>query len=712
MIVELGFANLRSLFSPPKPAAWCDKEAMGLTVGYLSFGTAALAYLGLALYYLLRGRWGPHGPLLIGAALLTAAWAAVSFVGHGVIPDHQTAALWLRHAAMLSWVWLLWHIIAALEPHRPGRQRRLLVGWILISGITIGVALLLAVHTLVRLGPPQLPIVLGLAIAMLGLSLTETLYRSYQAVERWGIKFFCLATGGLFAYDTFLHGEGLLFGVLDPTFLEVRGLAQALVVPFLIINIHRSEARHLTIGLSQSLVLGSTVILGAGIYLAFMAGAAFYVRSVGGAWGSAVQAVFLFAAVLLLLVFVLSGAFRARLRHFLSHHVFREKYDYRSEWLRFSERLSEADSDEPFERRIIRALADIVGSPAGGLWGVSETHLPIAAGWNLSPASLVDVDAPSLVRYFEEDGRVREIAETAAVAPDAPDACKRLAQALREIPHAWVLVPLCHHQRLVGLLLLTRPRSGQELSREDSELLQIASHQAAGYLSEQRNARELAEAREFERFNQRYAFIAHDMKNLVSQLSLMVRNAEKYGGRPEFQQDMLTTVQAAVERMNHLLARMKNEPSPEKVETVTVKPLIETLIDEQLRSGVSVKVECPEDLDSLKVRADSRRVDAILRHLFQNALEASGEQGTIVVGLRRDRHTAVIEVRDSGSGMDMAFIRDELFRPFHSTKRDGMGIGAFQCRAYARELGGDVEAISSVGAGTTMRVTLPVLHEA
>jgi signal transduction histidine kinase len=71
----------------------------------------------------------------------------------------------------------------------------------------------------------------------------------------------------------------------------------------------------------------------------------------------------------------------------------------------------------------------------------------------------------------------------------------------------------------------------------------------------------------------------------------------------------------------------------------------------------------------------------------------------------------VIEVRDSGGGMDPEFIRSELFRPFRSTKRGGMGIGAYQCRTYARELGGDLEAISSVGAGTTMRVTLPLLRD-
>jgi signal transduction histidine kinase len=176
---------------------------------------------------------------------------------------------------------------------------------------------------------------------------------------------------------------------------------------------------------------------------------------------------------------------------------------------------------------------------------------------------------------------------------------------------------------------------------------------------------------------------------------------------------MLATIQSAVGRMNHLMERLKTDVgADEEVDAVAVKPLIEQLIGEQQSNGIAVGFECPQALATLQLRADTRRVDAILRHLLQNAVDAAGSDGRIVVGLRREKSCAVIEVRDSGNGMDLQFIRNELFKPFRSTKRGGMGIGAFQCRAYARELGGDLEAISSVGAGTTMRVTLPVLREA
>jgi signal transduction histidine kinase len=190
-----------------------------------------------------------------------------------------------------------------------------------------------------------------------------------------------------------------------------------------------------------------------------------------------------------------------------------------------------------------------------------------------------------------------------------------------------------------------------------------------------------------------------------------VRNFEKHGHRPDFQRDMLATVQSAVERMNHLMDRLKESESDE-LQIVTVGPLIEKLIAELSAGNAPIRFDYPDDLAALQVRADSRRVDAIMRHLLQNAAESCGGGGKIVVGLRRERNAAVIEVRDTGHGMDAEFVRNELFKPFRSTKRGGMGIGAYQCRTYARELGGDLEAISSVGAGTTMRVTLPLLRDA
>ena len=706
----------------------------GLTLGYLSYGTAAAAYAGLALFYLWRGRWGSHGPFFLTAVGLTTVWGLVTLYGHGVIPRFTEWTLLLQQSAMLAWAWFLWHIVASLEPYKVRFPRRLQLGWILIIGLSASILGLHAWHLLFGLGwvnlrftgfnAALLPLVAGLVIALFGLSLTETLYRGFRSAERWGVKFLCLATGGLFAYDVFLYGEGLLFRVLDPSFMEMRGLAQALVVPFLVINIRRSQARHFALGLSQRLVFGSTVVFVAGIYLAIMAIAAFYVRTIGGAWGSAVQIVFLFAALLLLATFLMSGSFRSQVRSFLSHHVLEDKYDYRGEWLRFSERLASTDSVERFERQIIRALADIVDSPAGALWSVSENHLPIAAAWNLSPASLATLDTAVVADYFRAHDQVWDLTDNSVTIANVPEACGELLTALRENPAAWVLVPLLHQDNLVALLLLAKPRSPRDLEPEDGELLATAARQAAGLLAEQRLARDLAEARQFERFNQRYAFVAHDLKNLVSQLSLVLQNHERFGDRPEFQDDMLDTIRSAVARMENVMARLSGQateppkdgdPDPDakareadgaEPDAVLAKLLRQLVEKHESRVG-SLALSLTAGAEGPHLRIGCARVETMLSHLLENAIEAAGAEGRVTITLREQGRQVIVEVRDNGPGMEPRFIEEELFKPFRSTKSGGFGIGAYQCRALARELGGELEAISAPGAGTTMRLILP-----
>ena len=674
-------------------------------IGYL----AALAgYLALALVYAVWGRWALQGYAFLLATLLTAAWAAAALVSPWP-PDLPHLVNLLHHAASLAWILFLWLLVALSAEMQNNYPRRIRVGWLAIAGLAV---LVLGFDLLRLVALDELAtvaIALALVVSVAGLSLTETVFRSFRPGDRWGVKYLCLAVAGMFAYDVFLFAEALLYRTVDENFQAMRGFVLVSLLPFFVINIFRAEARHLALALSAQMVFGSTVILGTGIYLGLMALAAYYIRDFGGSWSQALQIVFVFGAIMLLCAFLLSGTLRSYVRRFLAEHLQKQKFDYRKEWRRLLQRISASDADEPLDLRVVKALADLVDSPAGALWYVEGSSLALATAWNLPAASITGSDAQHLLALFRDRDAIVDLRQLDAAASEP--ARSGMPASLAEIAQGRFLLPLFHHDNLMGLVLLGEPRAPRGLDREDNELATMAGRQAAGYLAEQRAARALAEARQFERFNQRYAFVTHDIKNLVSQLSLVVRNFEKYGDRPAFQKDMLETVQSAVERMNHLMTRLKDEPDSQPVEAVAVRPLIEGIIGEQKLECPAIAFDCPPELADLQVRADTRRVEAILRHLFRNALESSGSDGRITVGLRRDRNTAVIEVRDSGSGMDLEFIRNELFRPFRSTKKGGMGIGAFQCRTYARELGGDLEAISSVGAGTTMRVTLPVLRE-
>jgi len=127
------------------------------------------------------------------------------------------------------------------------------------------------------------------------------------------------------------------------------------------------------------------------------------------------------------------------------------------------------------------------------------------------------------------------------------------------------------------------------------------------------------------------------------------------------------------------------------------------------RSGARV-------LTALSGRAPRAAIDptalhSALTHLVNNAIEASGENGAVTIRVEPTAEQVLIDICDQGPGMDPAFIRNELFRPFRSTKSSGYGIGAFQARELARAAGGDLEVISRPGTGTTMRLAVPAMKQ-
>jgi signal transduction histidine kinase len=60
--------------------------------------------------------------------------------------------------------------------------------------------------------------------------------------------------------------------------------------------------------------------------------------------------------------------------------------------------------------------------------------------------------------------------------------------------------------------------------------------------------------------------------------------------------------------------------------------------------------------------------------------------------------------------MSQAFVSSNLFKPFQTTKQQGMGIGAYECSLYVQELGGAIQVDSALGAGTTMTIRLPLME--
>lgn len=693
-----------------------------LNVEVVSFATAATAFVALAALVARSGL--PRSlqrSLLLCAAVATALWAGVvtwqaAFGGFLII------AQLLELLRDLTWLSFLLAMLRGTYPDTESLPLRIAQGFAAVT-VLIVTLMLLSIYRIG--GGDALEAIAGndvlaghLAIAVAGLVFVEQLYRNTPPVQRRALKYLCLGVGGMLVYDFYLYSDALLFQRVSATLWDARGFMHAMVVPLMVIALRRNvswsvsrAARDLFV--SRRMAFHTTALAATAVYLIVMGTGAWYLREFGGDWGIVLQTLFLAGAILVLAVLLFSGQIRAGLRVFINKHFFSYKYDYREEWLRFIRTLAAGNPETQLHERVVQAIAQIVESPAGVLWmrRGDGPHAPVAH-WNLDTGMRGEEPADGAFAHFlEEREWVVNLDDYVSAGNNGRLSSEIPFPAwLRELAQAWLVVPLILHTKLVGFVVVTRAPNApvrRDFNWEDCDLLKTVGRQAASHLVQMESARALAESRQFEAFNRTSAFVVHDMKNLISQLTLVVSNAARHKHNPRFMEDAIQTVSNSVSRMNRLLEHLRSggQAVPENTDADLTELLAEVV--RQIGAGSPpILLECPRD--SVRVRCDGDRLAAVIGHVVQNARDATPPDGRISVRMQRADGMAMVEVEDTGCGMDDAFVRERLFRPFETTKgSSGMGIGAYETREYVRSLGGEVEVHSRVGHGTLFRLRLP-----
>ncbi|MCL1860479.1 MAG: PEP-CTERM system histidine kinase PrsK [Proteobacteria bacterium] len=690
------------------------------------YALAALVYGGFALYLYAAWRGAAVGGCLLLTVILSGVWAlgCLWFASH----PSEMAFLWSSVLDMLRGGGWFAFLLILLRPLLGGVWKRFLItgimvfsvqlvgsvvfGWILVQDKS-------ALDLFFGLVPVRdmsaLKLIFGgsLAGAVLGLVLIEQLYRGVPVDVRRTLKPLCMGLGAAYMFELYLFADAFLFGRPTSIIWAVRGPAHALIVPLVAISGARNPSWSLRMSLSREAVFHSTALGLSGLYLLAVSGIGFYVRSYGGEWGYALQTVLLFAALLLLAVLMSSSAQRARLRVLINKHLFPYRYDYRAEWLRFTHSLSSADGQSNLGQSVITALANLVESPGGALWlrgsAGGDTDYTIQASVSLPvQAEVREPPESSLMNFMRKRGWVVNLEEYRRNPANYPGLVLPDWLASR-FPDAWLLIPLIGGAGLIGFVLLSSPRTRFDIDWEVLDLLKTAQHQAASDLERMLSAEDLLEARKFESFNRMTAFVVHDLKNLVAQLSLMLRNAERHKDNPEFQADMLETVAHVETKMRELMVQLQEKRSIDPPRVLNLVKQLEKVHRARQEQHPGLELDIPLDCDTFMVLAHPERLERVIGHIVQNAIEATPESGKVCVTLEASGSERVrVVVADTGCGMSEDFIREHLSRPFQTTKSSGMGIGVFETRQYIRELGGDVSYESRKGIGTRVIIELPL----
>ncbi len=675
------------------------------TIGAVGYGAVGAFYALLAVLLLTTWRGHRVGIYLIAASILSALWGfslAVQMASGPIHPVLFAAAEVLRATA---WIAFLVRLVAQIGVSRVLSSLSLITCLAVAGGVIYALVSRASDPTMnVSLGAVLIPG--GLAIALLGLVLIEQLYRNSSTESRWSLKPLVLGVGGIFAYDLFLYSQGMLLSSIDTTTWIARGFVNLLFVPLIAIAARRNTQWDVRIFVSRHVVFYSTTLTAVGLYLLLMSLGGYLILLYGGSWGGLAQIVFFAGAVIVLFTLLFSTTLRARLKVFLHKHFFHNKYDYRDEWLRLVATLAEFDNSAGRDVAV-KALAQVVDSPAGAIWVRDDAN----SIFRFNARFGTDDEFPDIalddpvIRFIEKDGWLVDLEEFAREPERYRDML--LPKWLGRRSSAWLLVPLLSAGNLLGLILLYKAPGPPRLNYEDRDLLKTVGNHIAVHLAQANSDSLLAEAQQFEAYNRLTAFLMHDLNNLIAQQSLIVDNAEKHKRNPEFVDDAISTIAGSVKRMKRVMRQLKTGGSENAARPTDLKFVVSAAVDRCAAKSPAPTLHL-NGVDA-KVAVNAEEFTMVLAHLVGNAQDACAQRGAVDVSLRQSKGVATVTVSDSGTGMSADFVRNRLFRPFDSTKgSQGMGIGAYQAREFARKLGGDLKVQSRPGEGTRMTITIPL----
>ncbi|MBI2877339.1 MAG: PEP-CTERM system histidine kinase PrsK [Candidatus Tectomicrobia bacterium] len=689
---------------------------------------SALISLAMALFVLVRvPRRLSHWAFILGLLSLFVLEMGNFWVLQSGAP--QEILFWKRISLVgeifLPASWLLFSLVLARSNHRAGLDRwRWVLGVVFLT--SLGFLGLTPADDFLREPQPD-PGSLGLDAIPLGragylfyqffllgavliLANLEHTLRSLVEPRRSQVKLLLLGVGGLFAFSIYLSGQALLYSQLRLSDLPLASSVHLVCLGMVIVSLARYGLLQAEVFVSRQVVYHTLTFLIAGGYLLAVGLLAQGLRSLGEGLAPDMGPFLVFLASLGLVAFFLSARYQSRIRVFIGTHFYRNKYDYRSLWQRFTERLGPTLSVEEILSLAKGLLLETLGIQRIHFWLYDHPRkrFCLMHPRNLPPRTGGGglKEGNGLVQYLFQVNRPvtqEELRENPALRPIWEENC-----ALLESLESSAWVPLVAGERKIGLMTLGKGASGKGFDHEDCELLKALSVPISHHLLAARLAEELIATKQVETFSRLAAFVLHDLKNFTSSLSLVVQNARASWEEPDFRQDALGTISNIAARMKGLIDRL----SVSSVTGLQRRPVdLNALISETLQrlNGARKIAFLPSDRPLPLAEVDGDEIQKVILNLVLNAHEAILDQGKVTIRTEAQNGWVTFAVTDEGCGIPEEVMADSLFLPFKTTKDQGTGIGLYQCKRVIEAHQGEIEVESQPGRGSTFRVKLPVM---
>ncbi|WP_199609973.1 XrtA/PEP-CTERM system histidine kinase PrsK [Flocculibacter collagenilyticus] len=646
---------------------------------------------------------------LIVTFSMIAVWSAVFAASFTALLEPSLSLLmYLDHVKNAAWIFFLTAVlnseISNIKTHLQFRFVRYAIGTIFITLIISGIATY-TFDTLI----PIVHFAFPLLVCTLQLALIEQWYRKSDEASRWQFKPMILAISTMSVFDFFLYSEALLLKTINLDYVAARGFIYAAIVPFILISIKRTTNWGIRIFISRDIVLQSSMVVGAGAYLMLMAVVGFYIKQSGAAWSGVVQISFVVIAFALLIALFLSGSLRKNIKVYITKHFFANQYDYREEWLRLIHTLNtHKESEHNFYEVGIKGMMQAINYNYGSYLSITDKNLlrPVAS-INMNQISIKHVQLiKATLAFIRQHHWMIDLNEYSRTPKNYPELI--IDPELLDTSTFSLIVPMFNDDKLQGVFLLHTQKDKQiTLNWETRDYLTAVTAQVGSFYRVHQSGEQLRENAQFDAFNRMSAFVMHDLKNVVAQITLILDNAEKHKHNPEFIDDTFETLQHTRQRMNKMLDQLLNKNvSNTAQQDVDLKQLIQDIVVKLSNIKPIPELKTPDEIVNLVI--DKDKLTNVLTHLIDNAQQATEDSGTVIVELEQQAYATIIIITDTGCGMTQEFIAERLFKPFDTTKGNaGMGIGAYDAKAFMEQLGGDLLVTSKPDVGTTFKLIFP-----